>query len=474
VTPGATGLRRTRGVVISVVALAAAAAAPLRLPVRDADPRPNVIVILTDDQSYSTLPAHPAAMPYLQSRIADPMGHWRWFPNAFIETPLCCPSRSTILTGRYSRHTGVENNLEGQNLDESQTLAVWLHDAGYHTGLVGKYLNRYPFDRGPYVPAGWDRWVGKGNLSGATTYYGYPFVDQGVPQQAGNAPASYATDFLAGQATDFIRSAPADRPYFLLFTPSAPHEPWTPAPRDVGTFAGLTLPRPASFGAVEPGDPPWVQALPPIDDVTASALDDDRVRERETLLAVDDAVRSIVDAVAARGDLDRTVIFFLTDNGFSYGEHRLIGKACPYDECIRTPFAVYVPGGQAGSDPALVSNADLAPTIAALAGTRPGFGVDGANLAPLLTGQGRPPPRDGVFIEYHGDALIPAWTGVRTADFAYIRTGDAEQLYDLSGAVGPADPLELDNRAADPRYAGVRARLAALLTGLASHAPGAG
>jgi arylsulfatase A-like enzyme len=458
--------------VISVAALAIAAAAPARLPARDDDPRPNVIVVLTDDQSYSTLPADPAAMPYLQSRIADPEGHWRWFPNAFIETPLCCPSRSTILTGRYSRHTGVEDNGEGENLDESQTLPVWLHDAGYHTGLVGKYLNRYPFDRGPYIPAGWDRWVGKENLSGATTYYGYPFVDQGVPLQAGEAPASYATDLLAGEAVDFVRSAPADQPYFLLFTPSAPHEPWTPAPRDDGVLDGLSLPRPASFGAVEAGDPPWVQALPPIDDVTASALQRDRVRERETLLAVDDAVRSIVDAVAARGDLDRTVIFFLTDNGFSYGEHRWIGKACPYAECVRTPFAVYVPGTTAGPDPSLVSNVDLAPTIAALAGTRPGFEVDGANLAPLLTGNGPAPPRDAVFTEYHGGPLVPAWTGVRTADFAYIRTGDVEQLYDLTGAVGPADPSELDNRVADPRYADVRARLAALLHELASHAPG--
>lgn len=466
-------LRRTSGTLAALAVLAVAAVVPGRISERAEDPRPNVIIVLTDDQSFDTLPSDPPAMPWLQARIADPRDHWRWFPNAYLNTPLCCPSRASILTGLYSRHTGVLDNGDGHLLDERTTLAVRLHDAGYRTALIGKYLNRYPFGRGPYVPAGWDRWVGKGNLSDATTYYGYPLVDQGVQVTAGLAPDSYATDLLAREAVDFVRSAPAGQPYFLLFTPSAPHDPQTPPPRYAGAFDGLRLPRPPSFGAADEGKPPWVRALPPIDRTAARALDAARVRERQTLLAVDDAVERIVAAVADRGDLERTVIFFLTDNGLAFGEHGWTAKSCPYVECVRTPFAVYAAGMTAGTDPALVSNVDLAPTIEALAGL-PARPTDGRDLTPVLEGLGPAPPRDAVLTEYHGDEVVPAWEGVRTAAFAYIRTGTFEELYDLAGARGPADPFEMDNRIDDRVYRDVRMRLSQLTTALTSAEPGDG
>ena len=134
--------------------------------------------------------------------------------------------------------------------------------------------------------------MGKGNRSAATTYYGYPLVDQGVPVTAGLAPADYATDFLAREAAAFVRTAPASQPYFLLFTPSAPHAPQTPAPRYADAFDGLELPRPPSFGVSDvEGKPPWIRDLPPIGPGRAAALDAARIRERQTLLAVDDAVR---------------------------------------------------------------------------------------------------------------------------------------------------------------------------------------
>jgi arylsulfatase A-like enzyme len=464
-------VRRTGGPLLAVVALAAAALVPGSIPSRSADPRPNVIVILTDDQSFDTLPADPAAMPWLQAQIDDPAGHWRWFPNAYLNTPLCCPSRATLLTGLYSHHTGVQDNGDGHLLDEDHTIAVRLHDAGYRTALIGKYLNQYPFGRGPYVPAGWDRWVGKGNRSDATTYYGYPFVDQGVPLTAGLGPSSYATDLLGREAVDFVRTAPEDRPYFLLFTPSAPHPPQTPPPRYEDAFADLTLPRPPSFGVTDPGAPPWIRELPPIDAVEARRLDADRIRERETLLAVDDAVQAIVHEVAARGDLGRTIIFFLTDNGLAFGEHGWRAKSCPYVECVRTPFAVYAPALAAGTDPRLVSNVDLAPTIASLAGAAVAP-TDGVDLAPLLTGTGPAPFRHAVLSEYHGDPVVPAWSSVTTADLAYIRTGDVEELYDLTGVHGAADPYETDDRIDDPAYLGAKIFLAMVLRSLSSQRPG--
>jgi arylsulfatase A-like enzyme len=292
--------------------------------------------------------------------------------------------------------------------------------------------------------------------------------------RAGAGPAFYSTDFLAREAVSAIRTAPAAQPFFLYFTPVGPHAPWTPAPRDAGSFAGPAIPAPPSVNEADVTDKPaWVRALPSLDGATLDLLRRERRSESETLRSVDDAVRSVLQAVADKGAAADTIVFFLTDNGYSFGEHRWIGKACPYEECIRTPFAVSVPGAVSRADPALVTTADLASTIADLAGVRPGVAQDGADLAQSLLGTGPGPARDAVLAESQGVGPIPPWTEVRTADFAYIETaGQGSELYDLTGALGPADPYELDNRATDPRYAATVARLARLLAELRSDAPG--
>lgn len=476
---GATSLRQTSllivtASVVAIASLAVAAAAPAHAPSPRGD-RLNVVVILTDDQAFDTLPASPPAMPWLQSQIQDLNGYWTWFPNAIISTPMCCPSRASILSGRYSHHTHVRNNDQGERFDDSNTLATWLHDAGYLTGLFGKYLNRYPFNRGPYVPAGWDRWVAKRNTAKTTTYYDYGFIDEGIPLQVRDASASYATDLFAGRALDFLRTAPANQPYFLYYAPSAPHPPWTPPRRHLGAFAGLAIPRSRSVGERDVSDKPaWVQALPRLDGPDRAQLVRDQRREREALLGVDDEIHRLVDAIAARGDLDRTVIFFLTDNGYSFGQHRIRGKRCPYEECIRTPLAVRMPGRPAREVTEVVSNVDLAPTIADLTGIRPGFAEDGTSFAGALL-DGEYLPSAGALIEWAGDRTVPPWQGVRTTDFAYIEDADGTvELYDLTGVLGRADPLELRNRARVARYQGEVRRLAALLQRLRSGAPGRG
>ncbi|MEP7059440.1 MAG: sulfatase [Actinomycetota bacterium] len=429
------------------------------------DHRPNFVIVLTDDQTLETLPHDPPVMPWLQAQIFDPAGHWRWFPNAVFNTPLCCPSRATILTGQYSHHTGVVNNLTGQALDDSNTLPVWLHDSGYTTGLVGKYLNRYPFDRGNYVPAGWDRWFAKENEAPETTYYNYAAVDQGTLRTYGSDPADYVTNVLTQQAVDFVKTAPATRPFLLYFTPPAPHAPWIPAPGDATGYRLPLTPPPADTAPVT-GKPPWVRGLPALSPGDISALQADRRREYDTLLGMDRSIHEVVDAIAARGDLSNTYIFFLTDNGYAFGEHRIVGKRCPYEECIRTPFAVHVPGAAAGVDPQLISNVDLAPTIASLAHVTPGLPQDGSSFARNLLHPKAPLPKQAKLIEWAGDPEIPAWWGVRTSDFAYIETGAAVELYDLTGRLGPADPTELTNVADDRRYARIRARLASDLASM--------
>jgi len=454
----------------SVCALAVAATRPPPAPVDPASLPPNVILILSDDQTYDSLPSRPAAMPWLQSEIFRPDGHWLWFPQAYLSTPLCCPSRATILSGGYAHHTGVEGNGDGVNFDETDTLATRLDDAGYETALVGKYLNEYPWARGPYVPLGWDRWVGKRNTDKGTTYESYNLIDQGVPLFVGDYPGGYATDRLGEYAVDFLRAQPTDRPYFLFFAPSAPHSPWIPARRDRGSFAGARVPMAPrrAMNSVR-GAPPWVRDLQPIDDRFAVQLERWRRRESETLLSLDDTVRQIVQEVRDRGELRRTVFIFMTDNGWSFGQHRWVGKRCAYDPCIRTPLAIRSPWADAATLDQVISNVDIAPTIAELAGTTAPL-ADGLSLAPLVLGEtseGATGARDGILIEWAGDADVPPWQGVRTADYSYIETkGGSVELYDVRGALSPPDPWQLHNHADDLRYTRVRAELAARLQAL--------
>ncbi|MBI2238771.1 MAG: sulfatase [Actinobacteria bacterium] len=448
-----------------LVALGVAAAVLPRSAPALPDRRPNVVLIVSDDQPPGSLPHDPPAMPYLQGRMEDPSDHWVTFPNAFLNTPLCCPSRATLLTGRYSHRTGVLTNDDGHLLDESSTLAVWLHGAGYFTGLVGKYLNRYPFGRGPYVPLGWDRWAGKMQGGGSSVYYDYTLVEQGFPVPYGSGPEDYSTDVITARAVEFIRTAPQDRPFFLEITPTAPHSPWIPAPRDAGAYASMPVAEPPSVGEEDVSDKPaWIRGLPELGPAVRAVLDQDRRRAYEALRAVDDAVRRVVEALRDRGELEDTVILYLTDNGFSFGEHRWVGKQCPYEECIRTPFLVRYPGATSRADGHLVSNVDVAPTVADLAGISPGLPADGRSLVPLLEGSAPAGWREGVLLEWTGDPLVPAWWGVRTEDLSYVEyaTGERE-LYDLTGTAGPPDPFQLDDRADDPAYAALRAELAALL-----------
>ncbi len=425
----------------------------------DRDPRWNVVVILTDDQTFDSIPHDPPVMPYLQGAAADPAEHWVTFAEAFANTPLCCPSRATLLTGRYAHHHGVLTNDDGSVLDESSTVAAWLDGSGYHTGLVGKYLNGYPFGRAPFIPTGWDRWWAKAQGPASTLYYGYTLIEQGSPSRFGNEEGDYATDVLADRAVEFIREAPLDEPYFLWFAPTAPHPPWVSAPRHEGDLADLPITPGPSVGELDVTDKPaWVRALPPLDPSQRASLVQAHRRSFEALLAVDDAVRAIVTALGERGDLGRTLIVFVSDNGYSFGEHRWIAKRCPYEECTRVPLLVRYPTAAGRTERTPVSTVDLAPTIAEIAGIEPPGAVDGTSLVPLLEGD----PAEGagtVYSEWVGDEDVPAWWQIRTGDVAYIELGTGErELYDLRD-----DPFQLENVIGDPSRAEIVAGLAAAL-----------
>ncbi|MGE5225323.1 MAG: sulfatase [Planctomycetaceae bacterium] len=454
---------------LAIVALAGATVAASRPPVRAPGP-PNVLLVVTDDQTVDTLPSTPPAMPWLQSQLADPASGWLRFTDAVVSTPMCCPSRATILTGLDALHTGVGGNTDGEDLDPSQTLPVWLRGGGYHTGLVGKYLNGFPFGE-PSVPPGWDRFLAKTNDAASTVYDGYGLVDQGSFRRVGSLPSDYSTDLLGGAAVEFLRTAPTDRPWFLEWTPPAPHEPWIPAPRDAGAFAGLRLPAPSTHvlnGAA--GKPAWVRSLPRIDAARLASLQHDRICERETLLDVDRWLEAIVGQIRARGEWDDTVVVFMSDNGYQFGEHRWVGKQAPYEGSLRVPLAIRSPWTGSAVVTDLVANLDVAPTIADLAGVAMPWRPDGVSLAPIVRGEapsfgGQPPRWPGRYVPllWDGSDAVPAWSGIRTATTVYVRDADGTQeLYDLR-----SDPNELDNLAASrpretARFAALQAEVAPL------------
>jgi N-acetylglucosamine-6-sulfatase len=419
------------------------------------------VLILTDDQRWDTL----WAMPYVQSDLIAPGID---FNNAFAVNPLCCPSRASILTGQFSHtHLVYQNGGDYGGLrafDDQETIATSLQSAGYQTGLVGRYLSGYRNAYAGYIPPGWDRWfvVLQTKLDTETAYYyDYNVSDQGAVVAYGNAEADYSTDVFAAEAASFIRTANPDQPLFLFLATAAPHTPAMPPARYSEEFSDLEHHRPPSFNEADTSDKPaYVRDWPRLKASNKAAIDDLRIKQYRTLLAVDDAVESVVTALSDTGRLGSTMIVFASDNGFAWGEHKLRGKSVPYEESIRIPLVIRYDAliASPGSDDHLIANIDLAPTFAELAGASGGE-YEGQSLLPLLS---QPPGawREDLLVEHtQGDGRVPTYCAVRSTDFAYVTYGTAEEeLYDLA-----VDPYQLDNLAADPAHeatvGGLRTRL---------------
>jgi arylsulfatase A-like enzyme len=450
-------LRRKLLVAAGVTALVAAGVA-VEVAARPGH-QPNLILIVTDDQRADTL----FAMPNVERLLGQ---HGVTFDNAFVTTSLCCPSRASILTGQLSRHTGVYNDVPPMGgapaFHDRSTLATWLHDTGYRTALIGKYLNDYSSLPPGYVPPGWDEWDAI-QQEPVTRYYDYTLSENGRTERFGRAPADYSTNILGALARRFVRTARP--PFFLYFAPIAPHVPAVPAHRDVRSFAGREAVRGVSFDERDISDKPWSgtygRAIGPR---LGGVYDHVREHMLESLQAVDRAVATIVAGLAARGQLDDTVIAYTSDNGYLLGEHRLLGKVWPYSESIRVPLVFRLPGQAAAGrvDRHLALNIDLAPTLAELAGVSPSLPEDGRSLVALL--EGRVVPWRNAFLEeFLGRQLVPnippPFEAVRTERYLYVEYRNGwRELYDLR-----VDPFELSNVAADPRFAAARTALQALL-----------
>jgi N-acetylglucosamine-6-sulfatase len=399
----------------------------------DDDERPNIVLILADDQRWDTL----SSMPAVERRLVQGGVTFR---NAFTTTPSCCPARVSVLTGQYSHTTGV---LDGSTanapggapaFDDGSSLATWLDDAGYRTGMVGKYLNDYGELPAGYVPPGWDEWFALADRAPQIRYYDYRLNENGKLVPYGDDPADYSTRVLTRKAVEFVSG---DAPFFLYLAPIAPHPPSEPDPADVAATVPAWSP-PPSFDEADVSDKPG-RAIRPVDRAEVAATREDMLR---SLRGVDRAVDAVAAAVDAAGLSDETYFLYTSDNGFLWGEHRRTGKVWPYEESIRVPLVIRPPGASpTRAVDGLALNIDVAPTIAELAGVEAGLPSEGTSLVPLLTDPDRE-PRDRFVIEFLGFAPgVPPYVGVRTERFVYVEyRGGARELYDLG-----ADPYQLDN-----------------------------
>jgi len=415
-------------VVLGILSMPAPASA-------QSDERPSILLIVTDDQRWDTL----WAMPEVRRLLVD---QGITFTNAFTTSSLCCPSRASILTGDYPHTTGVYRQRMPfggfKAFDDSTTIATVLHDAGYETGLFGKYLDAYQSDAlAGYVPPGWDRWVAFVH----SQFYDYGLTVDGTIRRFESAPEDYSTDVLADEAEAFVRRS--EGPVFAVFAPAAPHAPAIPAPVDDAGFEDLPPWRPPSFEEADRSDKPaYVQHLRGLGEVRTENLEVLRRNQYRSLQAVDRAVARLLDALQDTRRLDDALVVFTSDNGLLWGEHGWLKKEVPYDEAIRVPLVVRDDAivGEARSDDRLVANIDLAPTLAEAAGV-PLPGADGRSLVPLL--EGRPEPwRSALLIEHmRGTNPIPTYCAVRTHRYLFVtyETGERE-LYDIG-----VDPFQLQN-----------------------------
>jgi len=495
--------------------------------------RPSFVVIQTDDQTLGELYAgfgqpRLQAMPNTLNLIAK---RGETFNNYYVSYPLCCPSRVSLLTGRYSHNNGVKGNVQPNGgyfgfsfrAAYQHNLAVWLQDAGYRTIHVGKFLNGYgdePYDNGTTVPPGWSAWHTVEKADTTHYYYGYslndngqidgPFGDSGswetreygarddigCPFAPTNGlPCYYETDALTNIATAEIQGTSPEQPFYLQLDYTAPHGDFRhpagpePAPRHNEWFRGAPFPHSRSEGFDEGnvGDKPrFIREAPylSLSDIHTYRVYYDKALE--SLRSIDDGVKQLIDTLGSLHRLRNTYVIFTSDNGFFFGEHRLIGgKFLAYEPSTHLPFLIRGPHIRPGTESnELVGNIDIAPTVLELAEAEADKSIDGRSMVPFMRDPNLRTLRPYLFesfvessdVEEQGAIAEPGdqssrntargrpgasasllappkdYEGLRLGPYKYIAWPDGEkELYDLE-----KDPNELNNIVRIPNYFPVR------------------
>ncbi len=415
--------------VVALLALVGVFTAPEAVTRATADTRPNILFIITDDQPERTL----SVMPKTERIFRD--GGTR-FTDFYDTTPLCCPSRGSFWNGEYAHNHGVLTNQDPaaeQRYPQSTAIQAYLRNAGYTTGIVGKYWNEWPLTT---PPPNYDRYL---TFEGSywNSYYN---LNGSVSRING-----YTTDVLGDYAVRFLRGFEQNdtQPWFLYVAPHAPHKSYKPSTQ----YATAPVPSwngdPAVFETDKSDKPRAVRWR------SSTFADGDTVRTQQlrTLMSVDDMVGKIFDELAALGEADNTLAIFTSDNGYMWAEHGIIDKRFPYEQSVQIPFLMRWPGHVAtgATDARLAANIDVEPTLLSAAAITPTHVIDGRSLFAATT-------RSRLLLEYFKspDSSVPSWSGDLTPSSEYV------EWYDTSGAITfreyydlVNDPWQLTNRLHD-------------------------